>query len=196
MKPKTTIQVIADTGKSSDLVSPIRIFGAIYRDSKTLCIGHGNELILTFENISISDYKKVECLLRKDPKQIEVTKSNETAKIKAPITNGDVHYLTPHISSVSSAKRKQNEQFEIPMEKRLENLALNKLDEKSKVPRSDNVAQLLIQGIHSKDKNILRTVLTKRDENVIRNTVKRLSVAAIVPLIEELNSYIQGKTLS
>lgn len=186
--------MIADTEKSSDLVTPIRIFGVIHRDEGTLCIGYGNEILLSFENVKISS-KKLDCLIRKDPKQLAITKSDQTSKIKTPIVSNDVHYLTPHISPVSGAKRKQDGKIEIPMEQRLENLALNKLDD-SKVPRSDNVAQLLLQGLHSKDQNILRTVLNKRDENVIRNTVKRLSVAAIVPLVQELNNYIQGKTRS
>lgn len=50
-KPKTTLQVVSDTGQSNDMVTPIRIIGAIYRDDDTLCIGHGTEIILTFENV-------------------------------------------------------------------------------------------------------------------------------------------------
>lgn len=79
------------------------------------------------------------------------------------------------------------------MEQRLENLTLNKLD--SGVPRVDNVAQLLVQGLHSKDKTILKNVLSRRDENVVRNTIRRLPMQVIVPLITELTTLIQGKTL-
>lgn len=83
------------------------------------------------------------------------------------------------------------------MEKRLENLTLNKpVESSSKIPKSDHVAQLLVQGLHSNDKNILRTVLCNRDEDVIRNTIKRLPMTVIVPLVGELTSFIQGKTLS
>lgn len=82
------------------------------------------------------------------------------------------------------------------MEKRLENLTINNLDGKSKIPKGDNVVQLLIQGLQSKDKNIIRTVLCKKDEELIRNTVKRLPITALVLLIHELNVYMQGKSLS
>lgn len=51
MKPKTTIQVVSDTGQSKDTVIPIRIVGAVYRDDDTICIGHGSEILLTFENV-------------------------------------------------------------------------------------------------------------------------------------------------
>lgn len=80
------------------------------------------------------------------------------------------------------------------MEKRLENLTLNSTG--SNAPKGDNVAQLLVQGLHSKDKSILFSVLSRRDENVIKNSVKRLPVTVLEPLIQELNKYIQGKTLS
>ncbi|KAG5899254.1 hypothetical protein JTB14_035432 [Gonioctena quinquepunctata] len=196
LKPKTTIQVVSDTGQTKDVVTPLRIIGAIYRDDKTLCIGHGTEILITFENLSIESHKKVQCLVRKDPRALAVSKPDQDNKIITPIVNDDVHYLTSQMSSMSTKKRKNEGRLEVPMEKRLENLELNKPDGDSKVPKSDNVAQLLVQGLHSKDKNILRTVLCKREEHVIRNTVRRLPVTVLVPLIQELSGFIKGKTLS
>lgn len=110
--------------------------------------------------------------------------------------NDDVQYLTPQTSSVATTKRKSEGKMEIPMEKRLENLTLNKLDGNSGVPKVNNMAHLLIQGLHSKDQNILRTVLYKRDNSIVRNTVKRLPVSVLIPLIQELTQFIKGKTLS
>ncbi|CAG9816276.1 unnamed protein product [Phaedon cochleariae] len=193
LKPKTTVQVVTDTGQTNDVVSPIRIMGAIYRDEETLCIGHGTDILLTFENLLISSYKKLQCLIRKDPRAPAVSKQDKDTKTITPVVNDDVHYLT---SQISHTKRKNDGKIEVPMEQRLENLTLNKSESSSKVPKSDNVAQLLVQGLHSKDKNILRTALCKRDEQVVRNTVKRLPVTVFVPLVQELSSFIQGKTLS
>lgn len=79
------------------------------------------------------------------------------------------------------------------MEERLENLTLSKLD--TGVPKSNNLAQLLVQGLHSKDKSMLKTVLHVDDEEIIKNTVSRLPINVIIPLVNELNYYIQGKTL-
>lgn len=107
----------------------------------------------------------------------------------------DVHYLTPQTSSIPS-KRKNDGQQEVPMEKRLENLMINEADSSSKVPHANNVSQLLTQGLLSKDKNILRTVLFKKDEQLIKNTIKRIQLSLIGPLFEELTKLIQGKTLS
>lgn len=76
---------------------------------------------------------------------------------------------------------------------RLENLTLSKSE--GKVPRVNNVAQLLLQGLHSKDKNILRTALWRKDDTIIRNTVKRLPVTVFEPLINELSTLVHGKTV-
>nr|XP_023026900.1 WD repeat-containing protein 43 [Leptinotarsa decemlineata] len=196
LKPKTTIQVVSDAGHSKNTVTPIRIFGAIYRDDDSLCIGHGTEIVLTFENVSIVSPKRHLCLVRKDPRTLAISKPDEQSKTITPIVGNDVHYLTSQTSSISTKKRKNDGRLEVPMEKRLENLELNKADGDSKIPKSNNVAQLLVQGLHSKDKNILRTVLCKREENVIRNTIKRLNITVLVPLIQELSVFIEGKTLS
>lgn len=61
-------------------------------------------------------------------------------------------------------------------------------------PKGENLAQLLIQGLHSGDKNLLSTVLFVKKESVIKNTVAKLPVQAIVPLLNELKNMLQGKT--
>ncbi len=58
-------------------------------------------------------------------------------------------------------------------------------------PRTDSVLQLLLQGLHNGDRKILDSVLERADEELIHNTVKRLPFQAVVPLIEELQHYIQ-----
>lgn len=42
---------MSDTGQNNEPVRPIRIFGARFLDSETLCLGHGSEVVLTFENV-------------------------------------------------------------------------------------------------------------------------------------------------
>lgn len=134
--------------------------------------------------------------MRKDPKAMSASKESEFAKSKTPGVENNVHYLTPQTSK-AAVKRKveSNGQMEVPMEKRLENLTLNKLDD-SKVPKANNVAQLLVQGLHSKDKSILRSVLIMREETVITNTVRRLPLTVIVPLVDELTNMVRGKTIA
>ena len=58
-------------------------------------------------------------------------------------------------------------------------------------PRTDSVLQLLLQGLNNREKKILESVLERADDELINNTVKRLPIEAIVPLLEELQHYIQ-----
>jgi len=66
-------------------------------------------------------------------------------------------------------------------------------NQKSTPPRTDSVLQLLLQGLNNKDTRILQSVLERADEELIKNTVKRLPLEAVVPLLEVLHHYIQGK---
>lgn len=79
---------------------------------------------------------------------------------------------------------------------RLENLSLNAdANTPGRIPtKGTNMAQLLMQALNSKDKTILTTVLFTKNETVIRNTIARLPVQAITPLLKELIVMLQGKT--
>merc|ERR1712025_1351070 len=50
-----------------------------------------------------------------------------------------------------------------------------------------------LQGLNNKDTRILQSVLERADDELIKNTVKRLPLEAVVPLLEVLHHYIQGR---
>ncbi|KAF5295879.1 hypothetical protein FQR65_LT10367 [Abscondita terminalis] len=194
LKSKTTLQV-ASNQNQNNTVGLIPIVAAYLNEDKSLLIAHGGEIKLTFENIVLEDDEKLQTLVREIPGAAFKKKDKKVTKVQTPATD-NVHYVTPHTSS-TSVKRKNDGGQEVPMEKRLENLTLNKLDSKSKLPRVNNVAQLLIQGLHSKDKAMLRSVLNcDHEESVIKNTIKRLPVPVVYPLIQELTFLIQGTTVA
>ena len=64
-------------------------------------------------------------------------------------------------------------------------------DQKTTPPRTDSMVQLLLQGLHNQDRKILDSVLDRADEDLIENTVKKLPVEAVIPLIRELQHYIK-----
>ena len=64
-------------------------------------------------------------------------------------------------------------------------------NQKSTPPRTDSVLQLLLQGLNNKDSRILGSVLERADDELVKNTVKRLPLEAVVPLLEVLHHYIQ-----
>lgn len=60
-------------------------------------------------------------------------------------------------------------------------------------PRTDTLTQLLVQGLHSNDSRIMDSVLDRADVTLIDNTVKRLPVEAVLPLVTVLQKYIRGR---
>lgn len=82
------------------------------------------------------------------------------------------------------------------MKDRLENLSLNAetSSEGKTTGIGSNRAQLLIQGLNSKDKAILSNIFLTKNESIITNTIAKLPVQAIGPLLKELTILLQGKT--
>lgn len=99
---------------------------------------------------------------------------------------------------IQSVKRiKPGAGLELPLKDRLENLSIDietNAQGKATPIRGDNMVQLLLQGLHSKDKSILSQVLYVKNENKIKNTISKLPVQAIIPLLKELTIMLQGKT--
>ncbi|KAF5296378.1 hypothetical protein FQA39_LY12497 [Lamprigera yunnana] len=192
LKSKTTLQIAMQQEQNSS-VGLIPIIAAHIHNDLRILLAHGNEVLMSFENVTINEGEKLQTMVRKDP---EVSKVNnkKVTNVQTP-SAGNAHYVTPHVPL--TIKRKNDGTQEVPMEKRLENLTLNKLHSKSRVPSVNNVAQLLIQGLHSKDKTVLRSALSSdHDEAVIKNTIKRLPIPVIAPLVLELTSLIQGTLVS
>lgn len=97
---------------------------------------------------------------------------------------------------VSSATKRNKTGSQLLLKDRLENLSLNvDASTPGKSPsKGANMTQLLMQALNSKDKTILQTVLFTKNETVIRNTIAKLPVSAITPLLKELTVMLQGKT--
>ena len=53
--------------------------------------------------------------------------------------------------------------------------------------------QLLLQGLHNRDRRILDSVLDRANDDLIENTVKKLPVEGVIPLVQELQHYIKVK---
>jgi len=66
-------------------------------------------------------------------------------------------------------------------------------DQKTRAPQSDSMIQLLLQGLHNGDRRILDSVLDRANDDLIDNTVKKLPVEGVIPLVKELQHYIKGR---
>ncbi|GLH15348.1 WD repeat-containing protein 43 [Gryllus bimaculatus] len=196
IKPKLTVQIAARSSQSQnkEAVMPIPIVGATLCDSNTIHLVHGTIPFLVFEKISCNTSERELYLVREDAKKATIQKKGSASKVVAPEVDVDAQYISSLVSTSTSASKRGHKTYgDVPMEERLNNLTLNRSD--SGVPHADNVAHLLLQGLRSKDKRTIHTVLLQRDEAVIKRTVARLPVQVVVPLVEELASLMQGKVV-
>lgn len=129
-------------------------------------------------------------LIRKDPLHLDTKVTGTDGKllnVVTPNTKNNVEYL----NAVSATKKMASKSFDIPMETRLENLSVGGDVQR---PNAKNMAQLLVQGLHSKDAGILRLVLRQTDEETIKQTVKRLPPQYVVTLVNELSLLMAKKS--
>lgn len=100
------------------------------------------------------------------------------------------------ILQTATKRDRNNSGSQLLLKVRLENLSLNAESSPTGKTTSSgsNRAQLLIQGLNSKDKTILSNIFLTTNESIIRNTIAKLPVQAIGPLLKELTILLQGKT--
>ena len=117
--------------------------------------------------------------------------------LQVPNTDG-VTVLAPGPSMMEKSKgtkRKNSESGKedgLSMADRLKLLSndSSKSLQSSTPPRTDSVLQLLLQGLNNQDRKNIESVLERADDELINNTIKRLPLEAIVPLLEELRHYM------
>lgn len=191
LRPNVTIEIAVDTVQ---LVEPIPIITAsldFALENKKIQIAYGDRQRLYFELIEPVFSEKRQVLIRSDPKKsVNDTKKHTVTNLKTVtplIETENVEYQT----NVSTVTRKSQKTIEIPMETRLENLTF---DSATGTKQARNIAQLLVQALHSHDINLLRTVFINKDEQVIRSTLQRLPPQYIGSLVDELTQLAQKKT--
>lgn len=195
LKPALTLMIASDAGQNRHKVSPIIINAAKLLSVNKARISYGQPPFLAFENVEMKSTNSELCLVRKDPKVSKLAVQQQTAtKVKSTEINADVEYISPAVvNGASIRKRSRKVASDVPMEERLENLALHH-PSSSAQPTGEGMTHLLIQGLHSKDRSLLQNVLFRRDEAVIVQTVQRLPVQLVGSLIRELITLVEGKT--
>ncbi|XP_061480943.1 WD repeat-containing protein 43 [Rhineura floridana] len=210
---KCTIQV-ATSGEDSDSTpKPIPILAAaICSDKESLLLVYGNSLHPVFERVTINTTEPHICLVRDIQKTLTLKTEMAITKVKTPIINSEVKTLVPGIPGHSAAikstfreekianKRKSTTAGkEESIEDRLGamDIDVTKVKQSSGgLPQTDNFAVLLVQGLESSDPGILNKVLQARKEAVIKKTVARMPVYAVIPLLHELTKRLQGHPYS
>lgn len=196
IKANYTYEVALDgTTTGSKAVDRLPIFTASVEFSSNqdqLLVAYGSDLCLKFEQITIEKELKHNVIIREMIKGLlPKDKSEKDLKAKVPTVDKAV---AEYLNSVN-AGRKSLKTVEIPMEARLENLALSADGDSRSKANQKNMVHLLIQGLHSKDAEILRSVFSKNEPELIQRTAERIPAQYVSILLNELSSLMQKKTV-
>lgn len=191
LKPISTVMVAGDCPKQKSVLQ-IPILSSILLSRSKMLMAYGKLPNISLEKVKLDFSEEYQTLLRDDLYTTQDNKEDTTVKLKRTLED-DAQYVS-HIDK--SDRRHLKENSELTLQEKLENLSVNiesgSLDKKSS--KGDNMVQLLLQALHSKDKDLLGTVLNVKKETIIYNTVSKLPVQAIEPFLKELTSMLQGKT--
>ncbi|KAJ7340982.1 hypothetical protein JRQ81_004298 [Phrynocephalus forsythii] len=208
---KCTIQ-IATPGEGDDSTpKPVPILAAAFcSDKESLLLVYGNYLQPVLERVSLNTTEPHQCLVRDIQKTLTLKTEMAVTKVKTPVINSEVKTLIPGIPGHSAAvrslpSREKNETKrkaggkEESIEDRLGAMDIDVMKVKQSsggLPQTDNFAVLLVQGLESSDPEILNKVLQTKKEAVIKKTVSRMPVHAVIPLLHELTKRLQGHPYS
>ncbi|XP_056282989.1 WD repeat-containing protein 43 isoform X2 [Pseudoliparis swirei] len=205
LSPSCTVQM-SDT---KDSPAPIPLLAAAFKaGTQTVLLGYGNHLQPVMEKVEINTAERHVCLTRDVQTSLSLSMETAVSKVKTPVVNSKSRVLVPGLpghqapvkgSSLGSEKRKKDtDTKEMSIAERLGEIDLSTVSADKGAPKgtaslqTDNFAVLLVQGLESSDTNILNKVFQTRKEIVIKKTVARLPIPAVLPLVEEITKRLQG----
>ncbi|CDW54426.1 Utp12 and WD40 domain containing protein [Trichuris trichiura] len=157
---------------------------------------YGFSARLAIELLHLNTLKQEAVLKREDPLRSRsiALLENSISKVKRPIVSEKrTNFLFSEGASSLRPQKKSKKSLagvsEDSMETRLVELFREtkekKVDDEAQLA-NHSLAVLLVQGLHSRDKEILTAVLQKTDEQTIKPTVRAVPSAQIVPLLEHI----------
>ncbi|XP_071767555.1 WD repeat-containing protein 43 [Centroberyx gerrardi] len=205
LSPSCTVQM----SNTADSPVPVPLLAAaLGTDTRTVLLAYGNHLQPVMEKVEINTAERHVCLTRDVQTTLSLSMETTISKVKTPIVNAKSKVLVPGLpghqapikgTSQGSEKRKKGtDTKEMSIAERLGEIDLSTVPAVKGGPKgapslqTDNFAVLLVQGLESSDANILNKVFQTRKETVIKKTVARLPLPAVLPLVEEITKRLQG----
>ncbi|KAM7376632.1 hypothetical protein PAMP_006355 [Pampus punctatissimus] len=205
LSPLCSVQM-SDT---KDSPAPIPLLAAaLTADTRTVVLAYGNHLQPVMEKVEINTAERHVCLTRDVQTSLSLSMETAVSKVKTPIVNAKSKVLVPGLpghqapvkgTSQGSEKRKKDvDTKEMSIAERLGEIDLSTASSEKGAPKgtpslqTDNFAVLLVQGLESNDTSILNKVFQTRKEMVIKKTVARLPLPAVLPLVQEITKRLQG----
>uniref|UniRef100_A0A4W6F9P4 WD repeat domain 43 n=1 Tax=Lates calcarifer TaxID=8187 RepID=A0A4W6F9P4_LATCA len=187
LSPLCSVQM-SDT-KDSPVPIPL-LAAALGADTRNVLLAYGNHLQPVMERVEINTAERHVCLTRDVQTNLSISMETAVSKVKTPIVSTKSRVLVPGLPghqapvkgmSQGSEKRKKDTDT-----KEVRILLMKGAPKGTATLQTDNFAVLLVQGLESNDANILNKVFQTRKEVVIKKTVARLPLPAVLPLVEEV----------
>uniref|UniRef100_A0A672HS76 Uncharacterized protein n=1 Tax=Salarias fasciatus TaxID=181472 RepID=A0A672HS76_SALFA len=181
LSPSCSVQM-SDT-RESPMPIPL-LAAALVADTRTVLLAYGSHLQPVMERVEVNTAERHVCLTRDVQTSLSLSLDTAVSKVKTPMVNDKSKILIPglpgHQAPVKgSEKRKKGSDT-----KEVNATPATGITRTASL-QTDNFAVLLVQGLESNDANILNKVLQTRKEVVIKKTVARLPLPAVLPLLEE-----------
>ncbi|XP_041827245.1 WD repeat-containing protein 43 [Melanotaenia boesemani] len=205
LSPSCTVQM-SDT-KESPMPIPL-LAAALGPDPQSVLLAYGNHLQPVMERVEVNTAERHICLTRDVHTSLSLTMETTVSKVKTPLVNAKSRVLVPglpgHQAPIkgppqgSEKRKKDSDTKEISIAERLGEIDLSVVSSEKgaqKVTASlqtDNFAVLLVQGLESNDASLLNKIFQNRKETVIKKTIARLPLPAVIPLVEEITKRLQG----
>ncbi|XP_068752462.1 WD repeat-containing protein 43-like isoform X2 [Montipora capricornis] len=215
LRPTRTVQ-LASPGKKDSTPSPIPMLSVrlLTEEEPSVLLAFGSAVKPQLETLAYSTMEEHTCLIRENSSNLLLAngvreKSHQRQSSGKDVTTlgpGNMALATPaqaNDQEKSRTRRKRSsEEMERPEEQSIEerlkaiNTASSETQHKRKrkaPPTADSMAQMLIQALHSQDRNLMEDVLRYGEkDSFIKNTVKRLPVTLTIPFLKELFYRIQA----
>ncbi|KAM9423221.1 WD repeat-containing protein 43 isoform 2-T2 [Salvelinus alpinus] len=200
-KPLSPLCTVQMTGVEDSPVPVPLLAAALTTDNHSLLLAYGNHLQPVMERVEVNTAERHVCLTRDVHTTLSLTMETTVSKVKTPVGNAKSKVLVPGLpghqapvkGALGSVKRKGTDAKEMSIEERLGKIKMSPEKGVKGAPslQTDNYAVLLVQGLESKDANILNKVFQTRKDNLIKKTVARLPLPALLPLVEEITKRMQ-----
>ncbi|XP_069464820.1 WD repeat-containing protein 43 [Ambystoma mexicanum] len=204
---------IATSGKDGESSpKPVSILSAAFcADKQSLVFVYGSTIHPVMERLTPKSGEPRKCLIRDTQKSLILRTETAVTKVKTPLVSSDAKTLVPGfpghslamkpsslVTDKTESKRKKGDLKEVSIEERLGSMDIDIINVKAKggLPQTDSFAVLLVQGLESSDSHILNKVFQTKKDTMIKNTVARLPVYAVIPLLHELTKRLQGHPYS
>uniref|UniRef100_A0A8C5KUA6 WD repeat-containing protein 43 n=1 Tax=Jaculus jaculus TaxID=51337 RepID=A0A8C5KUA6_JACJA len=207
-KPLTsncTIQ-IATPGKGKKATpKPIPILATGFcSDKMSLLLVYGNWFQPAIERVALNSKESHVCLEREISNCWAPGVETAVTKVRTPVVNSEAKVLMPGIpghQALNKPPAQQTKEVESKrklggnegsIEERLGAMGIAAKEGKDELLQTNSFPVLLTQGLESNDLEMLNKVLQTRNLNLIKKTVLRIPLHAVIPLLQELTKRLQG----